>query len=90
MQPIGAHGSEVMYFGSFCFRGKLGFLNCGDICMCAVNQFEILKFVFNLVYVDLKYNEMYLLFLLLGLGTWVVCVVMWSFLDCLCGCLGTI
>ena len=36
VQPIGAHGSVVMYFGSFYFRGELGFLNC-DICMCVVN-----------------------------------------------------
>ena len=27
VQPIGAHGGEVMYFESFCFRGELGFLN---------------------------------------------------------------
>ena len=32
--PIGAPGGERMYFGSFCFRGELGFLNCDDICMC--------------------------------------------------------
>ena len=63
MQPIGAHGGEVMYFWSVCFRGELGFLNCDDICMCVVNkQFELLEFVFNSVYVDLKYNEMYLTF----------------------------
>ena len=49
---------EVMYFGSFSFRGELGFLNCDDICMCVVNkQFELLEFVFNSVYVDLNYNE---------------------------------
>ena len=41
LQPIG----EVMYLGSFCFRGELGFLNC-DICMCVVNKhFELLEFV---------------------------------------------
>ena len=33
VQPIGAHGSEVMYFGSFCFRSELGLLNCDDICV---------------------------------------------------------
>ena len=48
VQPIGAHGCEVMYFG---FRGELGFLNCDDICMCIVNkQFELLEFVFNHFY----------------------------------------
>ena len=49
MWPIGAHDSEVMYFGSFFFRGELAFLNCDYIGMCVVNwQFE---FVFNSVYV---------------------------------------
>ena len=57
VKPIGAHGGEVMYFGSFYFRGKLGFLNCYDICMCVVNkQNELLEFVFNSVDVYLKYN----------------------------------
>ena len=46
MQPIGTHGGEVMYFGSF-VRGELAFLNCDDICMCVVNnQFELLEFIF--------------------------------------------
>ena len=34
VQPIGAHGGEVLYFWSF--RGELGFLNCDDICMCVL------------------------------------------------------
>ena len=47
-----------MYFECFCFRGELGLLNCDDICMCVVNkQFELLKFVFDSVYVDLQYDE---------------------------------
>ena len=63
MQPIGAHGGEVMYFWSFCSGGELGILNCDDICRCVVNkQFELLEFVFNSVYVDLKYNEISLTF----------------------------
>ena len=63
MQPIGAHGAEVMYFGSFCFRGELGFLNCDDICMCVVNKkFELFEFVFESVYVDLQYDEISLTF----------------------------
>ena len=46
MQPIGALGGKIMYFGSFCFRGELGFLNCDDICMCVViKQFELLELV---------------------------------------------
>ena len=54
MQPISTHGGEIMYFGCFCFRGELGFLNCDDICMCVVNkQFELLEFNFDSVYVDL-------------------------------------
>ena len=45
MQPIVAHCCEVMYFGCFDFRGKLGFMNCVDVCMCVVNkQFELLEF----------------------------------------------
>ena len=54
VQLVGAHCCEVMYFGCFGFRGELGFLNCDAICMCVGNkQFELLKFVFDSVYVDL-------------------------------------
>ena len=31
VQPIGAHGGEVMYFGGVYFRGELGFLNCDNM-----------------------------------------------------------
>ena len=49
MQPIGAHGGEVMYFRRVFFRGELGFLNCDDICMCVVNkQFELLEFLLTI------------------------------------------
>ena len=52
-----------MYFGSYCFRAELRFLNCGDICKCVVNEhFELIEFVFNSVYVDLEYNEISLTF----------------------------
>ena len=52
-----------MYFGWFGFRGKLGFLNCVDVCMCVVNkQFELLEFVSESVYVDLQYDEISLTF----------------------------
>ena len=38
-------------------------MNCDDICMCVVNkQFELLEFVFESVYVDLQYDEIYLTF----------------------------
>ena len=48
---------------SFCFGGELGFLDCDDICMCVVHKhFELLEFVFNCVYVDQKYNKIYLTF----------------------------
>ena len=83
MQHIGANGVEVMYFGSFCFRGELGFLNCDDSCMCIVNkQFELLEFVFNSVYVDLQYDEISLTFTA-GYVCCVVFVVMWLSLVCL-------
>ena len=50
-----------MYFWSVCFRYELGFVNCDYICMCVVNnQFELLKFVFDYVYVDLQYDEIYI------------------------------
>ena len=55
VQPFGAHGGKVKYFGCFCFRGQIGFMNCDDICMCVVNkQFELLEFVVDAVYVDLQ------------------------------------
>ena len=62
VQHLGTHTGEVMYFGCVCFRGELGFLNfCDDICMCVVNkQFELLEFVFDSVYVDLQYDEIFL------------------------------
>ena len=60
VQPIAADGGEVRYFGRFCVWRQLGFLDCVDICMCVVNkQFELLEFVYNSVYVDLKYNEIF-------------------------------
>ena len=66
---------EIMYFGCFGFWGELCFLNCDDVCMCVVNeQFELLKFVFDAVYVDLQYDEIYL--------TFTVCYVS---LCCVCG-----
>ena len=57
VQPVVTHGSQVMQFGCVCFMGEFGFLNCNDICMCVVNkQFELLKFVFDSVYVGLQYD----------------------------------
>ena len=54
VQPFAAHGGKIMYFGSFCFKGELDFLNCDDNCMCVVSkQYELLEFVFDSVYVDL-------------------------------------
>ena len=47
-----------MYFWCFGFRCELGFLNCGDVCMCVVNkQVELLEFVSESVYVDLQYDD---------------------------------
>ena len=46
-----------MYFWSVCFRRELAFLNFDDICMYVViKQFELLKFVFDSIYVDLQYE----------------------------------
>ena len=68
VQHIGTHGGEVMYFGWVCFRDELGFLYCDDICMCVVNkQVELLEFVFDSVYVDLKYDEMSFTFTVVSL-----------------------
>ena len=63
VQPICSHCCKIMYFGSLGFRGELGFMNCDNVCMCVVNkQFELLKFVFYSVYVDLQYDEISLTF----------------------------
>ena len=66
-----------MYRSSVCFRGELGFLNCNDIYMYAVyKQFELLEFGFDSVYVDLQYDEMYLIF---SVGyLWSVCDVVFE------------
>ena len=54
---------RTVYFGCFGFRVELGFLNCDDVCMCVVNkQFELFKFVFDSVYVNLQYDEISLTF----------------------------
>ena len=77
MRPISAYGGEYMYFGSFCFRGGLGFRNCDDICkFVVIKQFELLQFVFNSIYVDLNYNEIFLTFT-------DVCVCLCSHVVCL-------
>ena len=63
VRHIGAHCGDVMCLGSLCCMCELGFLYYDDICMCVVNnQFELLEIVFNSVYIDLKYNEIYLTF----------------------------
>ena len=57
VQPVGAHGGEVIYVWSVCFKGELAFRNCDDIRMCVVNkQFELLEFVFDSIYIDLQYD----------------------------------
>ena len=83
VRPIGSHGGEVMYFGCVCFRGKLGFLNCDDICMCVVNkQVELLEFV--LIPFMLTCNIMrFISLFLLGLCPCLVSVCMWSSLVCM-------
>ena len=95
MQPIGTHDGEVMYYVCVCFRGELGFLNYDDICMCVVNkQFELLEFVFDSVYVDLKYDEISLTFtawsvsfVLCLYSFWSVCeVVVVPYVDAVVAC----
>ena len=82
----------------FGFRGELGFLNCDDFSMCVVNkQFELLEFIFESVYVDLQYDEIYLTFTagpvcLCGVSSPVVVLGLFmgcrSTLCCACGCCG--
>ena len=68
------HGGEVMHFGSVCFRGELGLLNCDDICMYVVNkQFELLEFDFDSVYVDMQYDEISLTSTAGSVSLWCVC-----------------
>ena len=79
MHPIGSHCCEVMYFWCFDFRGEPGFLNCEDICMCVVNkQFELLDYIFDSVYVDLQYDEIFLTF---TAGSVCLCGSLWSVCD---------
>ena len=74
---------HIGYYESLCFRVELGFPNCDDIYMCVVNkQFELLEFVFDSVYVDLQYDEIFLTFTA-GMFVCVVYVVMWTSLVCL-------
>ena len=44
---------------------------------CVNKQFELLEFVFNSVYVGLKYNSILKILLLLGMCACVMGVVMW-------------
>ena len=63
----------------FWLRGELGFLNSDDVCMCVVNkQFELLKFVFDSVYVDLQYDEISLTFTAGYVSLCCVCSHLWS------------
>ena len=79
MQPVGTHGGEVMYFGCVCFRGKIGFLNYDDVCMCVVNkQPELLEFVFDSVHADLKYDEISLTLTVGSVSLCCVCGRLWS------------
>ena len=69
-----------MYFESFCFMGELGVLICDDICKCVVNmQFELHDFVFDSVYVDLQYDEIYLTF---TVGSVCMCCGCGGYVDC--------
>ena len=59
--------AKLCTFGVFALGVSFVFLNCDDIrydiCMFVLNkQCELLKFVFDSVYVDLKYDDIYLIF----------------------------
>ena len=63
LRHIGANGGEVMYIWSLALGVCWVLLNCDDNCMCVVNKkFELFEFVLKSVYVNLKYNEIYLTF----------------------------
>ena len=83
VQIFSAHGGEVMFFWSVCFRGGLGFLNYDDICMYVANkQFQLLEFVlipFMLACCMMRFPS----FLLLGMRDCVVSVGVWFSLVCL-------
>ena len=82
VQHTGSHYCVVMYFGCFGFKGEFGFLNCDDVCICVVNnQFELLEFAFDSVYVDLQYDEIYLTFTAGSVSLCCVCghVVVYEF-----------
>ena len=56
--------------------------------MCVANeQYKLLEFVFNSVYVDLQYNYISPSF---SVGSVCLCVVTWLSLFCMGGCLGTL
>ena len=82
----------ISCLGCFCIWGELGFLYCDDIFTCIVNnQYEILEFVFNSIYVDLNSNEISLPFtvgsvclcgvcshvVILGVSVWFSLPPMW-------------
>ena len=77
VQPIGAHCCEVLYVGCFGFRGELGFLNCDDVCMCAVNkQFELLELFLGPFMLTCRMMR-FISLLLLGMCVCVVLIVLW-------------
>ena len=87
VQPIGTHGGDVMYFGCVFLRGQLAFPNCEDICMCVVNeQFELLEFVFESVYVDLQYDKISLTFTAGSMSLCCVCSRLWSVCEVVVVC----
>ena len=58
----GREGGGAIVIGVWTGTGT-GTGNCDDICMCVVNKrFELLEFVFDSVYVNLQYDEIYLTF----------------------------
>ena len=79
VQYVGVTVVKLCTLGVFGSWGELGFLNCDDICMYVVNnQFELLEFLFNSVYVDLQYAYISLIFTDRSVCC-VVSIVVWSY-----------
>ena len=62
MLSVCAYGGVVGYFLGFSFMCELCFLYCDDVRLGAVYEFFLfLDFVSDAVYVDLKYDDVFVL-----------------------------
>ena len=79
-----AYGGVVGYFWSFSFLCEFCFLYCDDVRLCAVYEvFQFLDFVSDVVYVDLKYDDVFVLWLIV-VCEWLGCDL--SAMGCCVGC----